>query len=278
MNSPDDIFNKAKIASSKISKVFGGNFDAGLVLGSGLSLPGCNFPDHLLFSHVFGLNQPKVAGHPGKISFVENFFGCRLLVTQGRYHYYEGYSPLEVILPILTLAELGVNYVIFTNAAGALNPSFKTGDLMIINDHINLTGTNPLIGMQPLQNMNFVDMTEAYDKTMKGDLLNAAHSAGIEVKQGVYVGVSGPSYETLAELEFMRRSGGDAIGMSTVLEVIGARFRGLKVAAISVITNQPANESKVEHSAVIKVSSEVSVKFSKLIAEFCKAKNKGKGD
>lgn len=201
---------------------------------------------------------------------------------QGRYHCYEGYSPLEVILPVLALAELGVKSIVFTNAAGALNKSYKIGDLMIISDHINLTGMNPLIGIQPPTGTGFVDMADAYDNKLRKALLSAAQSAGIEIKQGVYIGVSGPTYETPAELEFMRRAGGDAVGMSTVIEVIGARFTGLKVAAISVITNQPSDGSKTDHLAIIKVSSAASAGLSILMAEFCeliKGKQaRGKGD
>lgn len=278
----EDIFSKAKEAAFKIGIDFGDRFDAALVLGSGLSLPGCDFTGKLLFSDVFEIRQPQIAGHPGRVLLAENFFGCRLLVMQGRYHYYEGYSPLEVILPVLALAELKVGILILTNAAGGLNPSFRRGDLMVINDHINLTGINPLVGIQPPAGTGFVDMSEAYDKKLRNNFIDTAKSTGIEIKQGVYVGVSGPSYETPAELDFLRRIGGDAVGMSTVLEVIGARFAGLKVAALSVITNQPADEGKVDHLDVLRVSSESSGKLSMLLTGFCesiKRKHaKGKGD
>ena len=178
-----------------------------------------------------------VESHLGRLLF-GGMQGKQVIVMQGRFHLYEGYSPLEVTFPIRVMQELGVKILILSNAAGGLNPGFKAGDLMIITDHINLTGSNPLIG--PNENrwgIRFPDMIGAYDKNLTALAENAGKNAGIHLQKGVYAGLKGPSLETPAEVRFLKTIGADAVGFSTVQEVVAAVHAGIKVLGLSTITN-----------------------------------------
>jgi purine-nucleoside phosphorylase len=178
-----------------------------------------------------------VQSHAGKL-LSGVMAGRSVLVMQGRCHLYEGYSPAEVTFPIRVMQELGVRRVIVTNAAGGLNPAFVPGDLMIITDHINLTGANPLIGSnEDSWGPRFPDMTCAYDRDLIELAENAAASSGIPLRKGVYAGLKGPSLETPAETRFLKTIGAEAVGFSTVQEVIAAVHGGMKVLGISIITN-----------------------------------------
>ena len=192
---------------------------------------------------------------------------------QGRFHYYEGYKMEEVTFPIRVMKLLGVKTLIVTNAAGAVNTSFKPGDLMIITDHINLSGNNPLIGENlDLFGPRFPDMSNAYNKELRKIAKNVANSINIDIKEGVYAMMSGPTYETPAEIKMIRTLGGDAVGMSTVPEVIVANHCGIKVIGISCMTNMAAGilEQPLNHEEVIETSNKVKNNFIKLMETLIK--------
>jgi purine-nucleoside phosphorylase len=175
--------------------------------------------------------------HAGRL-LLGDFENRPVVIMQGRFHLYEGYSPAEVTFPVRVMQEMGVRRLIVTNAAGGLNPSFRTGDLMIITDHINLTGANPLTGPNVAAwGPRFPDMTRAYDRGLIALAENAARTAGIPIRSGVYVGLRGPSLETPAETRALKALGGDAVGFSTVPEVIAATHAGMQVFGLSIITN-----------------------------------------
>jgi purine-nucleoside phosphorylase len=178
-----------------------------------------------------------VAGHAGRL-ICGRLGGRAAMVMQGRFHLYEGYSPREVTFPIRVMRELGVSALILTNAAGGLNPSFRTGDIMIIRDHINLTGANPLSGPnEDRWGLRFPDMTRAYAPELAALAEKAAPAKAGRLQRGVYAGLKGPSLETPAEVRFLRTIGADAVGFSTVQEVIAAVHAGMKVLGLSTITN-----------------------------------------
>jgi purine-nucleoside phosphorylase len=178
-----------------------------------------------------------VESHYGRLLFGE-IRDKQIMAMQGRFHLYEGYSPLEVIFPIRVMQELGVKTLILSNAAGGLNPEFKIGDIMIISDHINLTGSNPLVGPNEEHwGIRFPDMNAAYDKGLMDLAKKAGKDEGIRLQKGVFVGLKGPSLETPAEIRFLRRIGADAVAFSIIQEVIAAIHAGIKVLGLSTITN-----------------------------------------
>ena len=190
------------------------------------------------------------------------------MAMQGRFHLYEGYSPLEVTFPIRVMQELGVKVLILSNAAGGLNPEFAAGDIMIITDHINLTGSNPLMGPnEDSWGIRFPDMIEAYDKELLELAEIAGRNEGIPLQKGVYVGLTGPSLETRAEVRFLRTIGADAVGFSTVQEVIAAVHAGIKVLGLSTITNMhdPDNPTPATVEAVIAVAKEAAPRLEAVI-------------
>ena len=200
---------------------------------------------------------PTVVSHFGNL-----LFGAmsekKIIVFQGRFHLYEGYTPLEVTYPVKVIQELGIECLILSNAAGGLNPGFNAGDIMVITDHINLTGYNPLIGPnEESWGMRFPDMIGAYDKTLRELAEQGGINAGITLQKGVYVGLKGPSLETPAEVKFLQLIGAEAVGFSTVQEVIAAVHAGIKVLGLSIITNvhnpdQPVPANVEEILAVAK--------------------------
>jgi len=211
----------------------------GMITGTGLA----NLTDTMEIDQDIPYEQiphfPKstVAGHAG-ILVSGIIAGKPILAMQGRFHIYEGYTVSEITFPVRIMATLGVKYLFISSAAGGLNPNFESGELMLLTDHINLTGNNPLIGGNLEEfGPRFPDMTSAYDKDLIALARGKAVEEGIHLNQGVYVGITGPSLETSAETRFLRSIGGDAVGMSTVNEVIAAVHSGLKVLAIVAITN-----------------------------------------
>lgn len=213
----------------------------GLILGSGLghlaeSVDGVAID----YAQLDGFPQTRVSGHVPKL-LVGQLEGQRLAVFGGRAHYYERGDAAAMRLPLEVLAALGAEALIATNAAGSLDPEIPTGSVMLLTDHINFTGRNPLIGEST--DARFVPMTDAYDPTLRAALAAAAERSETELRQGVYAWYSGPSFETPAEIRAIRLLGADAVGMSTVPEVILARFLGLRVAAMSAITNMAAGLS-----------------------------------
>jgi purine-nucleoside phosphorylase len=190
------------------------------------------------------------------------------MAMQGRFHLYEGYSPAEVAFPIRVMQELGVKILMLSNAAGGLNPSFKAGDIMIITDHINLTGANPLIGPnEDRWGLRFPDMAHAYDKKLISMAAKAAQSRGVPVRKGVYVGLKGPSLETPAEIRFLKTIGAEAVGFSTVQEVITAVHAGMRVLGFSIITNVHDPEKPVPATVekIIEVAKAATPELEKII-------------
>lgn len=238
-----------------------------VVLGSGLGdvlrFDGVAIP----YGSIPHFPRPRVPGHNGILEVGE------IAVMRGRCHYYEGHSMEDVVRPVRVLAELGVKTLILTNAAGAVNPRFRPGDLMIIDDHLNLMGTNPLRGTN-LDSIGprFPDLSDAYDPELRAVLTSAAKSARLRLRRGVYAALGGPSYETPAEIRMLRRLGADAIGMSTVPEVIAARHAGIRVAAVSCITNLGAGISRgpLSHEEVLETNRGAGKAMDRLLSEFLK--------
>lgn len=214
-------------------------YNIGLILGTGLSGLGeiMELKHSLPYREIPHFPVSTVEGHKGNL-LIGKLNGKNLIAMQGRFHYYEGYTMQQVTFPVRVMKLLGVKNLLVSNAAGGINTNFKVGDLMIIRDHINMM-PNPLIGPNDEQfGTRFPDMTRAYDREFIGLVEEIAASHDISLKKGVYVGLTGPSFETPAEYAFYGRVGGDAIGMSTVPEVIVARHAGLRVFGMSVITNE----------------------------------------
>ena len=246
-----------------------GPADIAVILGSGLG----DFEEQLLdpvaidYDEIPGFPISTVAGHAGKF-IVGTVRDKRVLVMSGRIHSYEGYSMDKVTLPIRVMRLLGVKTLIVTNAAGSVNTAFKPGDLMLIEDFINLSGRNPLRGKnQDRFGPRFPDMTNAYDPELRQIALQEAEKLGISLKRGVYCWMNGPSYETPAEIRMVRILGADAVGMSTVPETIVARHCGMRVLGISSITNMAAGvlDQPINHEEVLAVGREVKESFSQLL-------------
>lgn len=243
--------------------------EVGLILGSGLGDFAQRLEDRTVvpFADIPGFPRSTVAGHQG--AFVFGAYGGRAVAAlSGRVHYYEGYTQQEVTLPVRVMARLGVGTVILTNAAGGVNLDFAAGCLMLISDHINLSGMNPLIG----QNLDgfgprFPDMTDVYTRSLREKLKPLAAQAGIDLKEGVYMMCSGPSYETPAEIRAFRTLGADAVGMSTVPEAIAARHSGMAVMGVSCITNMAAGvlDRQLDHSEVMATAQRVKGDFTRLL-------------
>ena len=213
----------------------------GLILGSGLGhLAGKVDGTSIPYADLAGFPHAGVSGH-NPVLALGQLEGRRVAVFGGRGHYYEKGDPAAMRLPLETLRALGADTLIVTNAAGSLDPSMPTGAIMCLTDHINFSGLNPLIGEQ--SDARFVPMKDAYDPALRARLRAAAHATGTELHEGIYAWYSGPSFETPAEIRAIRRLGADAVGMSTVPEIILARFLGLRAAAISAITNMAAGLS-----------------------------------
>jgi purine-nucleoside phosphorylase len=227
----------AALASARAR--IGSPIEVGLVLGSGLGWLAEAVEDArvLPYATIPGFPVSTAPGHAGEL-VAGRLFGRRVAVLRGRLHLYEGWTAQEVALGVRLVAGLGATRLALTNAAGALNPEFAPGDAMLIEDHLNFTGQNPLTGPNdPALGLRFPDMSRAYDPEFRRLALVAAQAAGVTLRRGVYAGVAGPSLETSAERRFLRAAGGDAVGMSTVLEVIAAVHAGMRVLGLSAITN-----------------------------------------
>ena len=223
------------------------------------------------YASLPGFPPVTVDGHGGKL-IVGHLGDTPVVILSGRAHYYEGYSMARVTFPVRVLAACGVRDVLLTNAAGGINPRFHAGDFMRVTDHINFMGANPLRGAPPPDCECFVDLTDTYAPALGKLLVRAAQSARMKLHHGVYVAVSGPTYETPAEIRAFARLGADAVGMSTVPEAIAARQCGLNVAALSCITNPAAglHPGKLSHFEVLEQSRRVSSQAVKLLETFAK--------
>lgn len=241
----------------------------GLVLGSGLGdfADTLENPVRIPYGDIPGFPLPTVAGHSGALVFGQKA-GKEVVVLQGRIHYYEGLSQREITLPIRVLAAIGVKKLVLTNAAGGVNLNFRPGDLMLLADHINFSGQNPLIGPNLDEfGPRFPDCSDLYTKSLRDAIRDKAAEAGIALQQGVYAMYSGPNYETPAEIRMFRILGADAVGMSTVPEALVAGHCGMDVVGVSCITNMAAGvlPVKLNHSEVMETADRAHDKFHKLI-------------
>jgi len=233
----------------------------GLVLGSGLGAFAGNLDEAvgIPYRDIPHFPASTAIGHEGRL-VVGRVLGVPVAVMSGRVHYYEGYPIADVVFPVRVLGRMGVKIVIMTNAAGGVNTGFRPGEVMIIEDHINYMGVNPLIGPNEDElGLRFFDLSDAYDKALGEIAERACQAAGVTVRRGVYIAFAGPSYETPAEICMSRTMGADAVGMSTVPEVIAARHMGLRVLGLSCITNMAAGvlAQKLNHHEVLEVGEQM---------------------
>ena len=245
--------------------------DIGLLTGTGLSdiLDDLDVVCRFDYSCIPNFPVSTVESHTGRLVYGV-LAGRHVLMMQGRFHLYEGYSPAQVTFPIRVMQELGVKVLILTNAAGGINLGFSSGDIMVIRDHINLTGQNPLTG--PNENawgIRFPDMVQVYDPFLIKMMHSAASSNGISIQTGVYAGLSGPSLETPAETRFLKTIGGDAVGFSTVMEASPGGHAGMKILGLSVITNinDPENPARTTLETVLKTAQGTLKLFNRLLCD-----------
>jgi purine-nucleoside phosphorylase len=229
----------------------------GLVLGSGLGAFAESLEQAvaLPYGEIPHFPSSTAVGHSGRL-VLGHARGVPVAVMAGRVHYYEGYTPAQVVFPVRVLARLGVKILVLTNAAGSVNVNYKPGELMVIDDHINYMGVHPLVGPNPDElGPRFFDMSDTYDAELRQIAEKACWKAGATVRHGVYIAFSGPSYETPAEIRMARALGADAVGMSTVPEAIAARHMGVRVLGLSCITNMAAGviKKKLDHREVLEV-------------------------
>ncbi len=242
----------------------------GLILGSGLGLYVEQIKDKTVipYSDIPYFHESTVDGHEGRL-ILGTVEGVEIAVLQGRIHAYEGHPMEDVVFPTRVLATLGIESLILTNAAGGINTNYTPGDLVIIEDHINMMGTNPLIGPNIIElGPRFPDMTRAYNPKIVNIFKETSKQIGLDIKTGVYCALQGPTYETPAEIGMLRTIGADMVGMSTVPESIAANHLGIKVGGISCITNMAAGITgeKLNHEEVKEQALEVMGKFSKLLS------------
>lgn len=244
----------------------------GVTLGSGLAgfAKEVQADAIIPYKDIPHFSPPSVEGHPGQM-ILGQVGGVPVVLLQGRIHYYEGHSMEQVVYPTRVLAQLGIQKLILTNAAGGLSEFMKPGDFMLVSDHINLTGNNPLIGPNMAElGLRFPDMTEAYDREMLRQGEEVMKKNNLRYSVGVYCGVSGPTYETAAEVRFLQVIGGQAVGMSTVPETIAAKHMGLSVCGLSCISNLATGMSKtpITHDEVKETTKKVEEQFSLFLREF----------
>lgn len=256
-------------------KISGKMPEIGLILGSGLGVLAEDIenPTTISYHDIPHFPESTVTGHKGQL-VIGSLEGKQVIAMQGRFHYYEGYSMEQVTFPVRVMKSLGVQSLIVTNAAGGINTGFAPGDLMLIADHINNMGNNPLIGPNNDDfGVRFPDMSQVYDREYLNIAKACANELGIEVREGVYVANTGPTYETPAEIKMLRTMGGDAVGMSTVPEVIVAGHSGIRVLGISCISNMAAGilPQPLTHQEVIETTEKARENFLKFVKSVIKA-------
>lgn len=239
-----------------------------IVLGSGLGhlAERIDAPVRIPYRTIPGFHVPTVAGHKGEL-VVGTLAGKEIIAQSGRFHAYEGHSAEVTALPVRVFAALGVRTLILTNAAGGIRRTFKAGTLMLISDHLNLTGRNPLVGPVRTGEERFPDMTDPYDRALREVARKVAKERNVGLEEGVYAGLLGPTYETPAEVRMLEKLGADAVGMSTVLEVIAARAQGMRCLAISTVTNPAAGISPtpLSHKEVMEAADAVRDELGRLV-------------
>ncbi|EPY04743.1 purine nucleoside phosphorylase I, inosine and guanosine-specific [Paenibacillus alvei TS-15] len=261
----DHIQEAAAYIQSKISETP----EVGLILGSGLGVLAelVEQPVTIAYGDIPHFPVSTVEGHAGEL-LIGKIAGRTVAMMKGRFHMYEGYGPELTAFPVRVMKAIGVSKLLVTNAAGGINTSYKPGDLMIISDHLNMTGRNPLIGANDNRlGVRFPDMSQAYSPQLRQKAKDVAASQGVELQEGVYVGFLGPNYETPAEIRMLRILGGDAVGMSTVSEVIVAQHAGMEVLGISCISNMAAGilDQPLSHDEVMETAELVRDQFLKLV-------------
>jgi purine-nucleoside phosphorylase len=243
----------------------------GIILGSGLGGLSKSIEDaaRIPFGEIPGFPEATVAGHEGAV-IVGSLGGREVVALSGRFHMYEGHPAALAAFPVRVFHALGAYDLFVSNAAGGISPKLAVGDLMMISDHLNLMGANPLVGAAQKGETRFPDMTDAYNPGLRWLLRTTAEKLGITLREGVYAGLLGPSYETPSEVKMLRLLGADAVGMSTVAEVIVARALGMRVAGVSCITNAAAGVtgSALSHAEVLETTNRVSASFEALVTEF----------
>ncbi|HEV2706511.1 MAG TPA: purine-nucleoside phosphorylase [Pyrinomonadaceae bacterium] len=269
---PDTLYERAEHAARTLRARFGGGAQevrVALVLGSGLGAFADDLSDAvaLPYEEIPGFARSTVEGHAGRLvcGTVE---GVRVVAMQGRFHFYEGYTFDEVTFPVRVFSRLGVHSLVLTNAAGGLNNAFTEGALIVISDHLNLMGANPLRGANDERfGPRFPDMTHVYDPEYQETAIREARCTGLELRRGVYAALTGPSYETPAEIRMLRLLGADAVGMSTVPEAIVARHMGMRVLGLSCITNMAAGvlDRPIDHAEVMETGARVRQTFAELL-------------
>jgi purine-nucleoside phosphorylase len=245
-----------------------------LVLGSGLGFLGAEIADavRVPYARIPGFPQPTVQGHAGEL-IAGSLEGKTVLAQSGRFHLYEGHDPSVVALPVRVFASLGVRTLLVTNAAGGIRRTFRPGALMLIADHLNLTGRQPLAGPVLEGEERFPDMSDPYDGELRALARRVAADERIPLEEGTYAGLLGPSYETRAEIEMLKRLGADAVGMSTVAEVIVARARGIRCIGVSTVTNLAAGlgAPTLSHQEVLETAERVKGDLARLVRGIVRA-------
>jgi purine-nucleoside phosphorylase len=264
-----DDFTRAESAAKFLESQSGLFPRIGIVLGSGLGAFADELTDEtrIPYENIPFFPRSTAVGHAGQM-VIGKVGDVPVAVMQGRVHLYEGYSAQEVAFPVRVLGLVGIHAVVLTNAAGGINLDFKQGTLVVIRDHLNLQGQNPLVGENDERfGPRFPDMTQAYFKPYREIALSAASKMGRPIQEGMYAALLGPSYETPAEIRYLRTMGADLVGMSTVPEVIAARHMGLKVLAISCVTNMAAGilDQPIHHEEVLKTGERVKGEFLALL-------------
>ena len=260
-------------AAARLKKVSRLRPKLAIVLGSGFhhALTELRVDEQISYAKIPGFPKPTVSGHAGEVYF-GNLGGTPVLVLSGRAHFYEGHPMERVTFAVRALAAFGITDLLLTNAAGGINRKFRAGDFMVLTDHINFMGVNPLRGPAIFGLNRFVDLTDTYDTGLSALLFRAGKSCNFRLRRGVYLAVSGPSYETPAEIRAFTRLGADAVGMSTVPEAVVARQCGLNVAAVSCITNPAAGtgKEKLSHAEVLATAEKVKISATKLLKNFAR--------
>ncbi|GAC1582309.1 MAG: purine-nucleoside phosphorylase [Candidatus Elarobacter sp.] len=259
---------RLEAAADYLREKAGGDLDCAIVLGSGFGAVLRDRVDGTTVSYkkIDGMPQPGVAGHAGE-AHIGTLHGKRVVAFSGRFHLYEGREAHEVIYPVVAAAHAGAKTIVLTNAAGGVNASYAPGDLMLIVDQLNLTGASPLIGedLLPGANARFIDMVNAYAPHLRQLARHMATEYDITLHDGVYAGLTGPTYETPAEARYLRTIGADAVGMSTVLETIAARALGRDVVGFSLITNVHGTGTPASHEDVLDAASKSAENVAKMI-------------
>ncbi len=265
----ETLYERAEHAARTLRARWAETPRSALVLGSGLGAFADDVEDSVAipYEEIPDFARSTVEGHKGRL-VLGKVNGVNVAVMQGRFHFYEGYALEEVTFPIRVLGLLGAKSLLLTNAAGGLNVAFEQGSLVVISDHLNLMGVNPLLGPNDARfGPRFPDMTEVYDHEYQETAIKEAQEMGLTLRRGIYAALSGPCYETPAEIRMLRLLGADAVGMSTVPEAIVARHQGLRVLGISCITNMAAGvvDKPIDHAEVMETGERVRGDFSELL-------------